>query len=340
MKYKCGMYGGSFNPLHTGHIRCMIQAANVCESMIIVISSGKNRNEIDARVRYRWIYQLTKHLPNVKIFILEDDCESKEAYDEKQWFADAEKVKKFAGEPIDAVFCGSDYDKNSFWGKCYPNAELIILPRDGISSTAIRNDIYSHWDWLPNIVRPYYVKKVLLIGTESTGKSTLAQNLALHYNTEYMEEAGREISERSGTDMMMLPEDFTDILLTHKQREIELLKTANKVLIEDTDCLITRFYLDFLDSREKEKNIILAEAIAQLNEYDLILFCGSDVKFVQDGDRSEEIAADREKYSDIIKEVYRSHGFEFVELNGTYSERYEKSVKLIDNLLKPKVNEE
>ncbi|MGN1341000.1 MAG: adenylyltransferase/cytidyltransferase family protein, partial [Oscillospiraceae bacterium] len=40
MRYKCGMYGGSFNPLHIGHVRCMIQAANMCEKLIIVISSG------------------------------------------------------------------------------------------------------------------------------------------------------------------------------------------------------------------------------------------------------------------------------------------------------------
>lgn len=334
MKYKCGMYGGSFNPLHMGHLRCIIAAANQCEKLIIVISSGRNRNEIDPRIRYRWIYQLTKHLPDVRIFILEDDCESKAAYDENQWYTDAEKVKKFAGETIDAVFCGSDYSEDSFWSKCYPEAELVILPRDEISSTKIRNDIYGHWDWLPAVVRPYYVKKVLLIGAESTGKSTLSQNLALHFNTNYMEEAGREISERSGTDMLMLPSDFTDILLTHKMREIELVKSSNKILFEDTDCLITKFFLDFLDGKDKENNTVLADAIAGLNSYDLILYCEPDVKFVQDGDRSEVIAADREKYGNIIKELYRSHGFEFVSLSGDYGQRYEKAVKMVEELLK------
>lgn len=335
MKYKCGMYGGSFNPLHQGHVRCMIQAANLCERLIVVISSGKNRDEIDARIRYRWIYQMTKHLPDVKIFILEDECESKAAYGEQQWFEDAEKVKAFAGEPIDAVFCGSDYGEDSFWSKCYPDAELIILPRNGISSTEIRKDIYGHWDWIPEIVRPYYVKKVLLIGSESTGKSTLTQNLALHYNTNFMEEAGRDISERSGTDVLMIPQDFTDILLTHKQREIEALQHSNKILFEDTDCLITGFYIDFLEGKDKERNANLAEAISALNEYDLIFFCEPDVKFVQDGDRSEIIAADREKYTNILKEIYRSHGYEFISLSGSYQERYEKAVSLVDTMLKP-----
>ncbi len=333
MKYKCGMYGGSFNPLHQGHVRCMITAANLCEKLIVVISSGKNRDEVDARVRYRWIYQMTKHLPDVRIMILEDDCESKEAYDEAQWFTDAQKVKAFAGEPIDAVFCGSDYGQDSFWKKCYPEAELVILPRNGISSTEIRSNIYENWESIPEIVRPYYVKKVLVIGCESTGKSMLSQNLALHFNTNYMEEAGREISERSGTDMLMLPEDFTDILLTHKQREIEAVKHSNKILFEDTDCLITRFFLDFLEGKDKQRNAVLAEAIAQFNEYDLIFFCEPDVKFVQDGDRSEVIAADREKYSEMIREIYRSHGYDFISLKGNYQERYEAAVSHVQRLL-------
>jgi len=80
MKYKCGMYGGSFNPLHLGHVRCIIEAANQCEELILVISEGINRDEIDIRVRYRWVYQLTKHMGKVRLFVLQDAAKTKEAY--------------------------------------------------------------------------------------------------------------------------------------------------------------------------------------------------------------------------------------------------------------------
>jgi HTH-type transcriptional repressor of NAD biosynthesis genes len=330
--YKCGLYGGSFNPLHQGHVRCIIEAANMCKKLIIAISDGRNRNEIPIRIRYRWIYQLTKHIGNVKIMIISDDAKSKDEYDEQNWLSDAEIVKQFAGEPIDVVFCGSDYDENSFWRKCYPDAELKIFKRNEISSTKIRNDVYSHWDWLPNIVRPYYVKKVLIIGGESTGKSTLTINLANYYNTNYLEEVGREISERSGTDLMMIPEDFTEILLRHKMREIDAIKTSNRVLFEDTDCLTTLFYIDFLKGKQKQKNRNLAKAISQLNSYDLILFSEPDVPFVQDGDRSRVIASDREKYSSRIKELYTKNGFCFETIKGNYQERFKQSISLIDKL--------
>ena len=85
MQYNVGMYGGSFNPLHLGHVDCIIQAANMCRELYIVLSAGSNRNEIDMRVRYRWIYQLTAHIGNVKIIVLEDDAATKEAYTEEYW---------------------------------------------------------------------------------------------------------------------------------------------------------------------------------------------------------------------------------------------------------------
>ncbi len=332
MGYNVGMYGGSFNPLHMGHVDCIIRAANMCKELYIVLSIGHNRGEIDGRIRYRWIYQLTKHIGNVKIITLEDEAASKAEYDEKYWQSDADKVKAAVGKPIDVVFCGSDYDENSFWNKCYPESKLYIFPRNDISSTEIRKNPYAHWDWIPNIAKPYYVKKVLLMGGESTGKSTLTINLANRFNTNYIDEAGRDISERSGTDMMMLSEDFTEILLQHKLNEIKAIEHSNKVIFEDTDALITQFFMGFLEDPGIEKNKALSDAIDALNFYDLILFLEPDVEFVQDGDRSEEIRDNREKYSDQIKDLILSHGKRFVTVSGSYEERYEKAITEVNRL--------
>lgn len=332
-KYKVGMYGGAFNPLHRGHLKCMITAAGLCEELFIVLSYRKHSSDIDVKVKYRWVYQLTKHLGNVKILLLEDQLTNKADYTEDYWEEDCKKVKAQIGKPIDVVFSGSDYDENSFWNKCYPESKWVVMARDEYCSTTIRSALYEHWDWMPQVVRSHFVKKVLLIGGESVGKSTLTINLANYYNTNYLEEVGRELSELSGTDLYMLSEDFTRILLEHKAKEMRLIQNSNKVLFEDTDCLITRFFMSFLKDEKIEENARLAEAIARLNTYDLILFLEPDVTWVQDGGRSEIIAADRKKYSEQIKRLYEDFGFKLELISGNYVERFEKAVRLVDELL-------
>lgn len=329
--YNVGVYGGTFNPMHKGHLKCIIQATCMCEELYIILSVGDKRNEIDYKIRYRWLYQATKHIGNTKILLLHDDAKDKSDYPKEKSIKDTEYIKEQIGKPIDIVFCGSDYGKDSFWYKNYPESKIYQFERDEINSTKIREDIYGHWDWLPNFVKPYFVKKVLLIGVQSSGKTVLTKNLSNYFNTNYIEESGRELSEKSGTDLMMINEDFTEILLTQKLNEMKAIENSNKILFCDTDCLITQFYLKFLEG--DKKNIELSDAIDSLNNYDLILFLAPDVKWVQDGDRSEEMRDNRTKYCDIISNIYNSHGKQFHYIEGDYLTKFNKCVDLVNNLL-------
>lgn len=336
MKYGAGMYGGCFNPPHLGHLDCIIRAANQCRRLYLVLNVATAREEIDPRVRYRWLYQMTRHLGNVKILMLEDPAPDKADYGPALWQADAEKVKAMIGERLDAVFCGSDYGPDSFWNVCYPESDFVVFPRNEMNSSELRRDPYGHWDWLPDAVKPYYTKKVLLIGGESTGKSTLAMNLANRFSGSYVEEAGKDMSERSGTDLLMLPEDFTEILLQHKMNEIKALEKGKKLLFEDTDALVTRFYMGFLEDRGVRRNLPLAQAIDALNAYDLVLFLEPEgSEFDDDGRRSAVIRDDRKRYSEQIKELLRQSGRSFISLSGDYEQRYESAVQLVNELLKP-----
>src|SRR5690606_22640971 len=112
-----------------------------------------------------------------------------------------------------------------------------------ISGTEIREKPLRHWEFLPKAVRPHYLKKVVILGTESTGKTTLCQRLAAHYNTGYVEEAGRLVIKDSRNTSY---HDLEITAKTHAEMIIGQERKANKLLFIDTDIHITMSYCRYL----------------------------------------------------------------------------------------------
>ena len=335
-KYKVGMYGGSFDPLHLGHVNDMIKAASMCKELYIVLSYSRDRDYIPMEYRYRWILNSLKHIGNAQIILLEDKATSKDEYNNGDyWVLGANEIKEKIGKPIDVVFCGDDYAGTNRYEALYPESKVIYFDRNEIkiSSTLIKRNPFKYWDYIPEIVRPYFTKKILLVGGESTGKSTLSQNLALIYNTKFLPEMGRFVCEEAGTEDTMIAEDLHKCLLLQKTKEYEAIKGCNKLLFVDTDALITKFFIQFLlkDNIEKTKCETLANAISDINKFDLVLFLEPTVDFVQDGTRNEKIKEDREKYSQQIKDILNEHNVDFVCIDGDYSERLNEACRIINN---------
>lgn len=335
MKYKTGMYGGAFDPPHTGHMNCISKAASMCEHLYIVISFSRNRDYIPVEYRYRWLYNSFLHMDNVEIKLIEDKLYSKVEYDtDEYWTQGRNQILDQIGRSVDVVFCGDDYKGTERYEKLYAcPVEYFDRKEVPVSSSMIRENPFTYWDQIPLICRPYFVKKVLLIGGESTGKSTLTQNLALTYNTNHVEEIGRNICDYAGgKEELMIEEDFHEILLRHKMAELETRKYSNKLLFIDTDALITKFFARFLlnDQNQIERMDRLADAITAINEYDLILFLEPTVEFVQDGTRNERLLKDRKGYSEQIKRLFDLAGMKYHCLDGNYLERYQKARKIIN----------
>lgn len=255
--YEIGMYGGSFDPLHIGHIHDVIRAASMCKTLYVVISWCEGRESTSKEMRYRWLHNSCKHLNNVIIKMLEDKAVSKEDYNtDYYWEKGAKDIKKIIGKKIDAVFCGSDYKGSNRFESLYGDqSDIIYFDRSEvpISSTELRFDVYKNWDYIPPICRPYYVKKVLVVGGESTGKTTLVENLAIAYNTNFIKEVGRDVCDIAGGEDFMNKEDLIEILLKQKVMEIDSVFNSNKVLFIDTDAITTLFYSKLL-LKDKKKN--------------------------------------------------------------------------------------
>lgn len=335
MRYKVGMYGGSFDPLHLGHISDIIKAAAVCEELYVMISWCEGRESTSKELRYRWILNCTKHLPNVRIILVEDQAVSKEVYNtDYYWEKGARDIKNAIGKPIDAVFCGSDYlGTNRFESLYCPESAVIYFDREEvpISSTEIREWASAHWDYLPEVCKDYYARKVLVVGGESTGKSTLVQNLALAYNTNYVAEYGRVTADYAGGEDFMLADDLHENLLRQRINIIDAAKKSNRILFVDTDAITTLFYSRFLLQNQKQIEVCekLATAINEMTQWDLVLFLEPDVEFIQDGTRNEKIRANREKYSQQIKQALTENNVAYHCLTGDYLERFETAKQLI-----------
>ena len=339
MKYKVGMYGGSFDPLHIGHIHDIIKAASMCEELYVMISWCESRESTSKELRYRWILNSCKHLTNMKIIMVEDEAVSKEVYNtDYYWEKGAQDIKNLIGKPIDIVFCGDDYLGSGRFESLYcPESVVHYFPRKEvpISSTEIRNWAMDNWEYIPQVARPHYVQKVLIVGGESTGKTTLSQNLALAYNTNWVHEVGRDTCEFAGGEDLMIAEDMHENLLRQKVNVMDALKRSNRICFVDTDAITTLFYSQFLlgETSEYDGCKALANAIDAISNWDLVLFLEPTVEFVQDGTRNEKIANDRARYSNQIKQLLDEHNIEYVTLGGDYLERFTKAKEIIEEKL-------
>lgn len=339
-QYEVGMYGGSFDPLHIGHIHDLIRAASMCKELYVVISWCEGRESTSKELRYRWILNSIKHLSNVKIILVEDKAVSKEEYNtDYYWEKGAKDIKEVIGKPLNAVFCGSDYyGTNRFESLYCPESEIVYFDRAEVPvcSTDIRRWAFGNWDYIPEVCKAYYTKKVLVVGGESTGKSTLVQNLALAYNTNFVGEVGRDTCAYAGGEEHMLAEDLYENILRQKINVMDAIKQSNRVLFVDTDALTTLFYSNFLLGNESEEENfckLLASAVNYVTSWDLVLFLEPDVKFVQDGTRNEEIASDRIKYSNQIKRLFDEYGVPYHCINGNYLERFNKAKVIIKEVI-------
>ena len=171
------------------------------------------------------------------------------------------------------------------------------------------------------------VIKICLVGTESTGKTTLVKKLAEHYHTDYVPEMAREIIE--GTEFCT-EDHLMQIAELHAKTIREKTKTANKILFIDTDLVVTQSYSQYLFGKE----MVVADWIEKENKFDLYLYLENDAPFVQDGTRLE--IAERNKLNDSHKKELAKRNLSYQLITGNYEERFENAVRIIDSFLKNK----
>ena len=172
--------------------------------------------------------------------------------------------------------------------------------------------------------------KVVIYGPESTGKTTLAQQLASHYKTEWVPEYAREYLQRKWDKEQKIcePDDLLPIAVGQMKLENELTRCADRLLICDTDLLETKVYSEayYVGSCDP-----LLEKYALENTYDLYLLTDIDIPWEKDDLRDKP--NERQRMFNYFKSSLEKNNREFVILRGDKQARLDKAILHIDKLL-------
>lgn len=320
--YKIGIVIGKFYPPHNGHHFLIETASAKCDRLFVLVC-WKPSQTVPIKIRTACI---TEMHPEVTVMEVEDVL----ADDDTQGWA--KYTVQLLGQAPDVVFTSEDY------GDAYAaamGANHVMVDRNRVrmpcSGTMVRENPLDCLDWVSPLVRAFYIKRICIVGAESTGKTTLAQELARHYKTNWVPEYGREYCLEKWKDGIITDnwtsEEFVKIAIEQSRQEDHLARCANKVLICDTDPFATAIWHErYLHSRNAE-----VEAIANGRRYDLYLLAGDEIPFVQDGTRDGEHI--KHWMHQRFVEALSESGRRWVHVSGSPAERMSLATGYVNDVL-------
>ncbi|MEP6711737.1 MAG: ATP-binding protein [Ferruginibacter sp.] len=184
------------------------------------------------------------------------------------------------------------------------------------------------------------LKKIVIIGPESTGKSTLCKQLAEHYATTWVPEYARGYLETNGTNYkyedlykiaqgQIVGEDKADVRCQRPDVNMVLSRVNNQLLFIDTDLYVIKVWSEFVFN--KCDNRILT-GIAN-RKYDLYLLCNIDLPWVKDTLREYPDLRTRKKLFHYYKEAMINQTLPWSIISGSYEERLMHAITAVDKIL-------
>lgn len=174
------------------------------------------------------------------------------------------------------------------------------------------------------------IKRIAVFGTESTGKTTLAQKLAAHFGEPWAPEFVREFWDMK--DGQITAEDLGTIALGQIANEDHAVARARRVAFFDTDLLTCTLWNDWLFPGACPP-WVRAEAEARARGVALWLLCDTDIPWAADPQRSFPDAASRERGRNLWRETLVSRGLPFVEISGDGLTRERAAIAAVERVL-------
>ena len=320
-----GVVVGKFLPPHRGHSH-LIETACAGADRVTVIVCERPDDPVPAQVRAGMLRDLH---PGTTVVVTPDDIpDDRGDATSKAW---ADRTVELLGRAPDVVFTSEEYGPRyaGFLGARHVSVDPDRR-RYPVSGTLVRADPYRYPEFLAPCVRAWYVRRACVLGAESTGTTTLAEDLAAHYGCRWVPEYGRAYCEQRLAEEPSIEwrtGDFTHIARRQLADEDEAARLGGRLLICDTDALATSVWHErYLGSPSPR-----VRALAAGRRYDLYVLTGDDIPFVQDGTRDGEHL--RGWMTGRFREVLAERDEPWIEVRGTPGQRLAAATARIDAML-------
>ena len=183
------------------------------------------------------------------------------------------------------------------------------------------------------------LKKIVILGPESTGKSTLCEQLAQHYETMWCPEFAREYLLTNGTNyeyedlltiargQLALEDEYSSTL---ERNSLPMMEEGGHLpLFIDTDMYVMKVWSEFVFGKCHR---FILDQIGE-RKYDLYLLCNTDLPWVEDELREYPDLHTRKKLYSIYKDIMVNQPVPWVDISGDYDDRLRKGIAAIDTLL-------
>ena len=297
--FPLGLVVGKFAPLHLGHEALVRHAAAQCDRLLVLSYTKPEFDGCGVARRRQW---LQTRWPAHECLVVDDvwvrqACAARGIGAQPMPFNDAADAVHqnwlawLLGEVLqrrpDALFCSEDYGPptattlSRAFGK---PVTAVVFDRDRqqvpISASALRGspELISHWT-APEVAATF-VRRLALLGGESSGKTSLSAALAQALGTVWVAEYGRELWE---LQQGLAQADLLKVAREQIAREDRSALEAREWLVCDTSPLTTWGYSHWTFGQADPELERLAA-----RPYDAAVLCCPDFAFVQDGTRQDD----------------------------------------------------
>lgn len=346
MKKTVGIVFGTFAPLHRGHVDLIQRAKKQFDKVIVIVSGYKDdrgdKIGLKLNKRFRYVREAFAGDEVISVTSLDETLIPRYPDGWEPWLKKLQESAGWDDQKFDYTFVVSEDEyKDELEKRGY---KVLFGERTlGISATMIRENPDKYWRYISAPFRRHFTKKVLIIGSASNGKTTLATDLGRFYDAPVSLEYAREYQIKYNVkDDELSQTDFHYLLLNQYQQTGNMIDSRENrgLVIADTNSTVTKAYYDYYLKGENPVGDKLFDGmfnhINSKERWDLIIFVKPTGKYVDDGFRDQSMASDNERdkfseYLDSLRAIFHQDT-NVVYLNGDYLENYQKSKAAIDEV--------